>query len=158
MQPAGTNEPLGEGTECGMAFPASRLLYFISSCCCCCCRSRYHTANSAVSYSAAAAAAAGPCDSALGMSSSALRVLVAGLLVLLALQAGLLAVLGIRMRRAARTAARAASARPPPTLAKAKKPFVAVGRQLRPRPSPPRKDIEDCCQMTLCETVRAPRD
>ncbi|XP_043227957.1 protein cueball-like [Amphibalanus amphitrite] len=100
--------------------------------------------------SAAAAAAAAGCDPALGMSSTALRLLVCGLLVLLALQAALLAVLGIRLRRAARAAARSAAC--PPPQSQPKKRFVAVGRQLRPRPSPPRRDIEDCCQMTLCET------
>ena len=97
------------------------------------------------------------CEPALGLPPSALRLLVLCLLALLALQAGLLALLAVRLRRAVRRAATAAAASPspPPPPTTTKKRFV--GPRLRPRPPPARPDIEDCCQMTLCETVRAAR-
>ena len=98
------------------------------------------------------AAAVLPCEPALGLPPSALRLLVLCLLALLALQAGLLAILGVRLRRAVRRAATAAAASPSPPPPPTKKRFV--GLRLRPRPPPARPDIEDCCQMTLCETVR----
>ena len=111
-----------------------------------------------VAAAADAAAAAGSCGSA--VFPSALPPLVCILLVLVLLQAALLAVLGLRLRRAARavTAVPTDSPQPRRPRTQLKKRFVAVGRQLRPRPPSSRPDIEDCCQMTLCETVRPARE
>lgn len=84
-----------------------------------------------------------------GLSASSLRLLLVSLLLMVGTLVTMLSMLAVRLRRS-----HAASRSPAAYVAACAPRRIVADKRLLPRPSRPAPDIEDCCMMTLCETVR----